>query len=270
MVELISRDLDAAIKARVRKYSVVYYSRYVDDGVIILSNYVSKADVKSLLEEAIEEVFNNHNSDNKVMLNKTKFKVFNRRHLRTSQSFDFLGYQFSFNNKFANIKVGMTSRKRDKYQSKVDRLIKNNFKKDDMLAEETVRHIIKVHSSRVVYFAPSIKHGGVWVSKGLIANYIKLKDYSNYIDSDTKKFLQEIYKTAFQRIGESPPPYLSNPRYDLHENLINNRTMIFHEMIGASREHLLKQLNKLNVPVHPDKNYDYLVKDYLISTKSGY
>jgi len=90
------------------------------------------------------------------------------------------------------------------------------------------------------------------------------------MDSDTKKFLQAIYKTAFTKIGEPAPAYLSNPRYDLYENLISNRTMIFNEMIGASREHLLKQLDKLDVPVRPDKNYDYLVKDYLISTKSGY
>lgn len=81
MIEIISRDFDAALTARLREYGVVYYSRYVDDGVVMFNKYVTKKEVRRIIDEVIEAVFKNKSSDNKVRLNLEKFTVINRRHI---------------------------------------------------------------------------------------------------------------------------------------------------------------------------------------------
>ena len=115
-----------------------------------------------------------------------------------------------------------------------------------------------------------MKHGGVWVSKGIIANYNRLKDYAEYMDTKTEKFLKEIYNESFDKAGFARPYYLNNSRYSLYDNLLRNRAMIFNELIGTSRDSLCRQMKAINISPNPDKDYNYLVKDYLIAIKSGY
>lgn len=269
-VEMISVDFDRTLRAKLSKYGLVYYERYVDDAVVILNNYVAKKHVRKILNETINEIFHCDTTENKVRLNEKKFTVINRRHLKSDCRFDFLGYEFFLKNDLKKIFVGMTKAKRVKYQQKVDKLIKNNFTAGDKTAEEKVRHLIKAHSSRVVYFAPSAKHKGVWVSKGIIANYNKLKDYPTSIHVDTRKFLSEIYINGFKNAGFTEPHYLNNSRYNLYENLLANRAMIFNELIGTPRSTLIKQMSNAGLTPAPAKDYNYLVKDYLIHIKIGY
>lgn len=269
-IEMISADFDKVLRAKLSKYGLVYYERYVDDGVVILNKYIPKKDVRKILNQAIEEVFRSSTSKNKVKLNEDKFVVINRRYLKQDCVFSFLGYEFFLKSDFKKINVGITKQKRSKYQEKVNKLIKDNFKPGDKQSEERVRHLIKAHSSRVVYFAPSAKHRGVWVSKGIIANYNKLKDYPSNIDRETSKFLKEIYFTAFRKSGFTPPHYLNNPRYSLLENMSSNRAMIFNELIGTPKDVLIDTMTKAGMIPNPGKDYNYLVKDYLIHIKIGY
>lgn len=269
-IEIISEDFDKALSARLSKYGLVYYERYVDDGVALLNKYLPKKEVRKILNGVIEEVFLNSTSKNKVRLNESKFAVINRRYLAQDCVFDFLGYEFFLRQDFKKINVGITKRKRDKYQNKVDKLIKQNFTPGDKNSEEKIRQLIKAHSSRVVYLAPSAKHKGVWVSKGIIANYNKLKDYTGDIDRDTRKFLRDIYINAFKKAGYTPPHYLNNPRYRLLDNMTANRAMIFNELIGMSKDTLIKNITKTGRTPDPTRDYNYLVKDYLISIKIGY
>lgn len=269
-IEMISSDFDKILRAKLAQYGLVYYERYVDDAVVILNKYIPKKEVREILDATILDIFKCKDTLNKVRLNENKFVVINRRYLKKDCNFDFLGYEFFLKNDLEKIKVGITKRKRSKYQEKVNKLIKDNFKPGNKLSEEIVRHMIKAHSSRVVYFAPSAKHRGVWVSKGIIANYNKLKDYPSDIDRETVKFLKNIYFVAFKKAGYSVPHYLNNPRYNLYSNLLANKAMIFNELIGTSKDTLLKSISKTGLPTSPLKDYNYLVKDYLIHIKIGY
>lgn len=270
-VEIISADFDKKLHAKLSQHGLVYYARYVDDGLVILNKFIGKKELRSILNDALEETFKNTESDNKVKIKEDKFTVINRRHLKVDSGFDFLGYEFFIKDNFRKINIGITENKRIKYQQKIDKLIKNNYIPGNATSEEKVRQLIKAHCSRVVYFAPSTKHRGVWVSKGIIANYNKLKDYPANIDPQTSKFLKGIYFTAFKNAGHTKAPYyLSNPRYSLWAGIQTNRAMIFNELIGISNKSLLKQMNKVGLYPPSSREYDYLVKDYLIEIKIGY
>lgn len=269
-IELVSRDLDKEIQSRFVEHGLVLYSRYVDDGVIVLNKYLTKKSVRQIIDAAIEAVFKNGQTLNKVKINEKKFTVINRRHLSGDCSFDFLGYEFFIKDDFRKIAVGITERKRNKYQEKVNKLVRQNYTPGNDDSERLTRHIIKAHSSRVAYFAPSAKHRGVWVSKGIVASYNRLKDFDSHIDIKTVNFLKKIYERAFQANGYSPPHYLSNPRYSLYENLLANKAMIFNELIGMPKDTLFKELQKVGITHDPDIDYNLLVKDYLIRIKSGY
>lgn len=270
-VEIISADFDKKLRAKLSQHGLVYYARYVDDGLVILNKFVGKKELRAILNDALEKTFNSANSDNKVRIKEEKFTVINRRYLNADTGFDFLGYEFFIKDNFKKINIGITENKRIKYQQKIDKLIKNNYTPGNIVSEEKIRQLIKAHCSRVVYFAPSTKHKGVWVSKGIVANYNKLKDYPTNIDPQTAKFLKEIYFKAFRNAGYSTPPhYLSNPRYSLWTGVQKNRAMIFNELVGASKQSLLKQMNKIGLYPPPSREYDYLVKDYLIEIKIGY
>lgn len=270
-VEIISVDFDKKLRARLAQHGLVYYARYVDDGLVILNEFVGKKELRRILNDAIEATFQNASSFNKVRINEKKFTVINRRYHKQDSSFDFLGYEFFIKDEFKKINIGITENKRIKYQQKIDKLIKNNYIPGNAISEEKVRQLIKAHSSRVVYNAPSKKHRGVWVSKGIIANYGKLKDYPLNIDAQTSRFLKTIYYRAFKNAGHAKPPYyLSNPRYNLWTGVQLNRAMIFNELIGSPKKTLLKEMNKIGLYPPHSREYDYLVKDYLIEIKIGY
>ena len=110
----------------------------------------------------------------------------------------------------------------------------------------------------------------MWVSKGIIANYNKLSDYYDCIHQDTKKFLLEIYYNAFREIRVRPPHYLKEDRYSLSQGFIKNRALIFHEMIGVNKKCLCKYLMQIGEEVDEKRDFDYLLKDYLINIKIGY
>lgn len=269
-IELISRDFDERIRSSFHDHGMVFYSRYVDDGIIILNKYLPKKQVRKIINQAIEDIFQNTKSLNKVKINEEKFRVVNRRHLNGDNSFDFLGYEFFIKGDFKKISVGITERKRNKYQEKVNRLVKQNYDPTDPASKEIMRHIIKAHSSRVVYFAPSTKHRGVWVSKGIVASYNRLKDFNTHIELKTVYFLKNIYKKSFRINGHVAPEYIANERYILYENLIKNKAMIFNPLIGMPKDVLLEELKKVGIMHDPDVDYNLLVKDYLIRIKSGY
>jgi len=85
-----------------------------------------------------------------------------------------------------------------------------------------------------------------------------------------KNFFKDIYFNAFKNYDQTPPHYLSNERYSLYEGMTSNRALIFNEMIGVSRAALNKYLEQTGGVSSLSKDYNYLLKDYLIHIKIGY
>lgn len=276
-IEIVSREFDHEIHSTLGKEGLIFYRRYVDDGILIFNCSILETQIEDKLKNIIEKIFHNKGTLNKVRIQKEKFVVINRGDLiKENKRFDFLGYEFFFskNAKKINeisIQIGISEKKRRKYQNKVNEFVSEIYSIDHNIVSTRLRHAIKAHCSRVVYFVISPTKGHkMWVSKGIIANYNKLSDYYDCIHQDTKKFLSEIYYNAFGEIGVRPPHYLKEDRYSLCQGFIKNRALIFHEMIGVNKKCLCKYLTQIGEEVDEKRDFDYLLKDYLINIKIGY
>lgn len=276
-IEIVSREFDHEIHSTLGKEGLIFYRRYVDDGILIFNCSILETQIEDKLKNIIEKIFHNKETLNKVRIQKEKFVVINRRDLiKEDKRFDFLGYEFFFSKNAKNInelsiKIGISEKKRKKYQNKVNEFISEIYSIDHNITSTRLRYAIKAHCSRVVYFVISPTKGHkMWVSKSIIANYNKLSDYYGYIHYDTKKFLSEIYYNAFKKIGVRPPHYLKEDRYSLYQGFIKNRALIFHEMIGVNKKCLCKYLRQIGEVVNEKRDFDYLLKDYLINIKIGY
>ena len=264
--ELISQEFDLNIQAKFQTYGVIVYERYVDDGIFILSSYISEGDVKAHINSAINEVFFDKvfAHKNKTKLNFKKFRIICRRDLQPINAFDFLGYEFSMDNQM-KFTYGITQKKIDKYSKKIKKLIEVYNNKPILL-----RHIIKANSSRVVYYRNSeYKYSRNWISKGLTANYTELRLVLPNLDAKTNLFLENIYCQPFLDLGLKIPGYLKTERYRLKSNFEKNRAMIFDERIGISKNQLIKELQSIGYNPMKNPSYNSLVKNYLIEIKIG-
>lgn len=81
LVEMISQKFDEEMMSTFSKLGILYYARYVDDGIIILKEHVSKNYTKKIINLAISKTFKDKQiknwNQNKVSLNMKKFKVIN-------------------------------------------------------------------------------------------------------------------------------------------------------------------------------------------------
>lgn len=146
MTEIVCRDFDKRLKAKLTVYGVFFYERYVDDMLIMLNNYASRDEIIDIINETIEETFGT--CPVKLNTSPTKFSYISRRGLRKSQNFNFLGYK-SFINFNGNIKFkyGITEKKRKRYSNIIEQAFVQYAINQD---EELLRQRIKIFSSRVV------------------------------------------------------------------------------------------------------------------------
>ena len=109
--------------------------------------------------------------------------------------------------------------------------------------------------------------------KGFIANYQELRYRIGFLTSDTEDFLKNSVERAFANNNIDLPYFLKNKKeesiYNLYNNMSNYRTLLFVEPIGINRKGLDKLCKQLGI-VNTTKNYEGLVRDYLIKVKIGH
>lgn len=271
--EIIGQDFDTEIRKHFK--GIIFYARYVDDGILILNNKQTLDNVKDSLNDVINITF----YDNTILgkkVNKTKIDYNTKFDYLTNsnikQHFDYLGYSIELENKSNNIKVtlGLTLQKQKKYYNKTKNLIMNFAKKPEKL-----RIILKLFSRRVVYTI--LKNNGTkrWISKGIVYNYKDLFFFGEKIDHKTKTYLSSLFNKCFSELKISVPYYLKNVNssrgYNLFYCLKNNKTFILDENIGIKENHL-DNLLKVVAPDYNcnNKKYNDKVKQLLIECKIGY
>lgn len=133
LCEIVAKHFDEILSLKFRKYGLIFYRRYVDDGIIVFNRRVGADLCISIINEAIQEAFFDKNITTKysckTRLNGTKTKYISVRDLvvsNSSDSFDFLGYQFvlspkidSHNKIKTTFKYGITQDKIDKYSNEL-------------------------------------------------------------------------------------------------------------------------------------------------------
>ena len=121
MTEIVCRDFDKKLKARLTSYGVFFYERYVDDMLIMLNSYVSQDEIIDIINTTISEIFGT--CPVRLSTSPGKFSYISRRGLLVFQKFNFLGYEFFINEFNGNIsfQYGITEKKRSRYSNIIER-----------------------------------------------------------------------------------------------------------------------------------------------------
>lgn len=279
--EIIAQNFDEELRLITKDNGVIFYKRYIDDGIIIFNSYINKDECIDIIESAIKNVFFDDNfkcaQKCKTKLNESKTQYISARDLYkvdgNTETFDYLGYLFVLLNKDKNteFKYGITKKKIDKYTRKLDDLVKEYLKTNDL---ELLRHQIKAFTHRTVYQIYKYKTP-IWKTKGFIANYGELRFRIESLTDETESFLKTVVYNTIKINGIEMPYFLKGKKckesiYSLYNNLEKNRTLLFVERIGIGKESLMRLCEKINISITKDKSYDGLVRDYLIKIKVGH
>lgn len=262
LTEVICQDFDVRFKAALSQYGVFFYERYVDDILLITNHYISKDEFLCIAEDTIQEVFGD--CPVKLSNNPNKFSLISRRNIQSTQSFNFLGYQFDIsydpNNskKPFDFQYGIAKKKETKYTGIIGRAF-IEYKKSGNI--ELFRQRLKIFSSRVVVARTIGSCAYDWITKGVVAHYNELQHHIGDLNPDTKNFLRNLYFDLCTKYGISVPYFLKQSAseesiYNLYSNMKRNRALVFEKKIGVSRKTLIEWVKKLN------PNYDYKGKDY--------
>lgn len=282
--EIISKHFDEILSLKFKDSGLIFYRRYIDDGILIFNKRISESFCLSIINETIKEVF----LDNEILsskkcktkLNNGKSKyisIFNLSTSNTSDKFNYLGYEFvltpyskpsgQISTKF---KYGITQKKIDKYTKRISDIVQDYLSHQNI---ELLRHQIKAFSFRTVYQIEKYKTF-IWKTKGFISNYQELRFRLDLLTTETEKFLRDGIKDAFVNNGVPIPYFLKTNEdesiYNLYNNLKKYRTLLFVEPIGIKNETLIKMCKQIEIPVDGSKDYDGLVREYLIKTKVGH
>lgn len=272
MTEIVCKDFDIVLKARLSEYGVFFYERYVDDMLIMFNNYISENRIKNIIRETIIEVFGS--CPVRLSSSPGKFSYISRRNLVSSQNFNFLGYEFFIlktvngrRDEIIDFEYGIAEKKRTKYSNMIERAF-INYKLTGN--DEVFRQQLKIFSSRVVIARQILGSNFDWLTKGVIANYNELQNVCHYLNVDTKTFLSDLFYQLLRKYDIKRPYFLpkrtSNEEsiYNLYSNMKRNRSLLFEESIGVPKEVVLEWIHKID-PFYSAYGKDYyrIVVEYL-------
>ena len=278
--EIIAVKFDELIRQAFSQHGLLFFERYIDDSIIILNQHLEQAICYRILNNAIREVYYDSNISTsvpcKTKLNTSKFRMITWRSLTAIvSSVDFLGYEIFFKKDVCNkveIQYGVTTEKRDKYNGRIDEII-NDYKKNNDL--ELLRHKILAFSSRIIYLTKKYKNN-VWKAKGFINNYNELRFLIDtpLLHQETETFLRDMIEDAFYRNGMPLPYFLRGAKnrcgYNLLKNMEVNKSLILVEHVGYDKAGLEKLCTQIGIAVGEGKRYGNMVREYLMKTKVGY
>lgn len=283
LAEILSSEFDNLVYNIFATNGLIFYKRYVDDGVLIFNRYISKDECVEMLNTAIDKIFYNkfvntlHKCHTKLNMQEGKFSYVSKRILDLNPNsvykIHFLGYQFSLRKSDKRIDViyGLTNSKIEKYTKKINKIIDDYAQNADI---ELLRHRLKAFTCRTVYRR---KHYNtrIWIVKGFISNYNELRYHLDKIDAETQMFLQKGVLLSFENRGIQIPYFLIDDSerspYSLYYNLKRNRSLLFeeNERIGINKNTLKDMCRKVGISVN-EKSYNYLLREYLIKIKVGH
>ena len=202
--EIIAQQFDECLNRQLQNAGLIYYRRYIDDGIMIFNKPIQPADCNKIVKLALQEVYYDNTIDVSqkctTRLNHAKTKYISAQNIipqGVPASFDFLGYKFELtpslrNNKLTTeIKYGITDAKIDKYTKRIDKIIKEYKNHNDM---ELMRHQLKAFCCRTVYQITRYK-SLIWKTKGFISNYQELRYRLDSLTNDTESFLKNAVIT---------------------------------------------------------------------------
>ena len=277
MAEIVCRDFDHLIKAKLEQYGLFFYERYVDDMLIMLKAYIDKDSFLQLFEDAIKDVFGK--CPVKISMKTDKFSFITCRDLQqtsminksaVTEPLSFLGYDFFINyaendKKPISFRYGISKKKRDRYKHLIEPAF-IEYKNNGNI--ELFRQRLKIFSARTVVPRSVGSKRIEWLTNGITSHYGELRYHLDDLDLDTEKDLKEMFSNLFDTYGIAEPYFMKNDQsqnsiYNLYSCLRRNRSIIFDKRIGVQRADLVRWIKKINPFYREDnKRYYQLVMEY--------
>ena len=281
LIEIISNVFDNAILTAFDDFGLVLYKRYVDDGIIIFNRRIGIKEIRDILQERTDLIFNAKKDDilKKCIKKEVTFSLDKERYQTKYtgvKEFDYLGYAFSLE-RAANknyYQFGITSRKIEKYKQLLNAIY------EDYAISGNVRllyHRIRFYNSRIVYYDYSgykYKRKKKWDVRGLINSYRMLRRFMVYADTqdkiikETEAFLKNYHKELLKEMYITYrfviPDFLKGKgidNYSLWLAFEKNHSIVFQANIGWNIQYLrgaIKDITGSNC----SGSYTDLVKRY--------
>lgn len=181
--EIFMTDIDRKISLN---NDVIYYARYVDDIIIVLSN-IGNNDLKSYFNNYIKHQFIDEGL--KIHHNQKKFQLITLNSLFNTCSFDFLGYNLSFskqqNTNIFSLSFKMKKEKVIKYKLRIQKCIErfeNNYKHNLKRETKLLINSLKIITGNIkLYNSKNSVKTGVYYSNDLLDDLTDLDILTSYL-----------------------------------------------------------------------------------------
>lgn len=282
LIEIISNEFDNAVITSFDDLGIVLYKRYVDDGIIIFNRHVEIKEIRDIIQNKIDDIFNVAKNDDyrkfiirKVTLSLKKEK-YQTKYLGVKE-FDYLGYAFYLEKLNGKIyyRYGIATRKLEKYKQQLRAIYKDYSVTGN---ERLLYHRLRFFISRIVYYDYSgyrYKGDRKWDVQGLINSYRMLKRFmiyvlnENKIMDETKEFLESYHKDLLKEMFITYrfiiPDFLKGKgidNYSLWLAFEKNHSIVFQANIGWNIQYLAGAIKDITGNSYRG-SYTDLVKKYL-------
>ncbi|KJD57466.1 hypothetical protein B5Z21_09540 [Bacillus velezensis] len=267
LIEISGMRFDQEVKANFKNRGLLYYSRYVDDCIIILDETSKETDLEKTILKLMKKYFGKKLKLNK---DKTTFKSTND----TNYTFSYLGYCFQKGQSVKNqYKIGINEEKLKKYVSKLNKII---LEYDQTKNIELLSFRLELFFKRIVYFGDRNNDGNYrWQVRGISDTYKELKRFMHktnpdkLITRDTLDLFKKEINICFKKNKIGIPPKINN---QIKNNKFiscfkNNKAFLIHPKLGLNKEDLINHLSKFNEKNIESLSYNELAKLLLVKIK---
>lgn len=267
LTEMLGKDFDARIRS-IYPHDLIYYSRYVDDCILVFSSKVDKTELVNIVNDELRSVFGEN-----ISTNPRKTDFFSET---KNLNFEFLGYHIfsNRNNGHSELVFGLGKKKIEKNIEKLERIVRD-YKKNNNKKLLITR--LDLFYKRLVYRKKDLTSSKVnWEVRGISQNYEELRRFIQRESTSRRYETGNLTKDTKNLInGTCLRQIFSNNRIDIpHEidqsiksnhyikNFYENRAVILNKEIGYTYPHLTKVLSRVGIKVSSATNYSDLCKIY--------
>lgn len=257
--ELIGNDFDSTIRTTFKSMGLIYFSRYVDDCLMIFDETYDKLDIDNKIEKIMQNCFGKE-----MEMNPSKSQFHN---CKSNLDIDYLGYNFKIDSSGKNIHLGISSEKIAKNMIEIERLIDEDIKNPNPLLLD---YRLDAFYKRIVYYSGSTKKTSRWECRGISQNYKELRRFISNdtikISDQTRSFLKgecinEIYNGKNRNPSKKIYNNIKNDKY--YSSFLKNRAILLNPNIGLSRAEIIVIFEKLKLNFNRNDTYKTLVDIYM-------
>lgn len=255
MIEILGKKFDLRMREEFKE-NCIFYSRYVDDGIIILDEVFDREFMNTVVSDLLTEIFG---SQIELNMDKTKCYFCTDKEIKM----EYLGYQFNKgqNNHFS---FGIADSKLPKYKEKLESYIIDYRNTGDL---KKLEFKLDTFYKRIVFYGVRKNDNFPrWQVRGISDSYKELKKFMqgkgpySKITKDTEKLFEKEISVLFGRLGIDMPPSIKNKVDNgfYFGNFKNNRAILLHPKLGWDYKKLKECLEEIYKLDTSNKSYSEL------------